>query len=243
MAITFAQLGIPFPFFDAPAEQATEYCGIQTCSLCNHEGRHCFALDIGCALILPCSRCGESNGLDAAERTSVSCRVCSANIPFPNLGGGKEIMACYQCLRMGKAAITKDTELGMISWEQAFKGVTHGRPGLTHPYFELVPRGGGWIGVRLPQSMMYELLRTPTYNTIQSDLWQFCCRQPMIFIGEWSREDFQRRSPNGDGRQFFHEIVQDAIPGLWEDELHDITGIYVFRCPQCERLTAHWDIA
>jgi hypothetical protein len=37
--------------------------------------------------------------------------------------------------------------------------------------------------------------------------------------------------------------VQDSVPGLWEDQLHDITGIYVFRCPSCDRVTAHWDIA
>src|SRR5204862_979 len=49
--------------------------------------------------------------------------------------------------------------------------------------------------------------------------------------------------PDGDGRALFEEVVQDAVPGLWEDRLHDVTGVYVFRCPACGRLSAHWDIA
>jgi hypothetical protein len=65
----------------------------------------------------------------------------------------------------------------------------------------------------------------------------------MVFIGEWSREQFGLRASDGNGRRYFEEIVQDVVPGLWEDQLHDITGIYVFRCPSCDRETAHWDIA
>jgi uncharacterized protein CbrC (UPF0167 family) len=192
--------------------------------------------------MLDCPSCRAANGLDADERGAISCRRCKATVPFPELPDG-EIKACYACVRSGKAAVTKDTELGMISWEQAFEGVTHGLPGLNRPDFEMVPMEGGWTGVRLPQELMFELLRTPTYNSIQGERWQFCCRRPMIFIGEWSREEFSRRAPDSNGRRFFEKIVQDCIPGLWEDQLHDITGVYVFRCPTCERLKAHWDIA
>jgi uncharacterized protein CbrC (UPF0167 family) len=139
--------------------------------------------------------------------------------------------------------MTKDTELGMVSFAQAFEGVTHGVPGLNRPEFEMVPKGDDWFGVRLPEQMMFELLRTPNYNSIQGERWQFCCGQPMIFIGEWSRQDFSRHAADGDGRRLFAEIVQDPVSGLWEDKLHDITGLYVFRCQVCARLRAHWDIA
>ena len=167
---------------------------------------------------------------------------CDTIVPFPPLDD-PELLACYSCLRSGKAALTKDTELGMISWEQAFTGVTHGRPRLDRSDFELVPKENEWVGARLPQEMMFELIRTPTYHTWQGEQWQFCCTQPMVFIGEWSREDFVRRAPDGDGRRFFEKVVQDTVPGLWEDQLHDVTGVYVFRCPSCERVTAHWDMA
>jgi uncharacterized protein CbrC (UPF0167 family) len=90
---------------------------------------------------------------------------------------------------------------------------------------------------------MFELLRTPTYKSIQGEVWQFCCCRPMVFIGEWSREEFARRAPDGDGQRYFEEVVPDSVPGLWGNQLHDIIGVYVFRCPSCGRVTAHWDIA
>ncbi len=242
MSKTFAELGIPLPLFEGPSDQAGEYCGLGTCSLCGGRRQHCFRLGIGCAVMRPCPACGTENGFDADDREDGSCRGCETAVPFPDLGGD-EIKSCYSCLRSGKAAITKDTELGMISWEQAFAGVTHGLPGLDRTDFELVPKGDDWVGARLPQEMMFELLRTPTYNSIQGERWQFCCRRPMVFVGEWSREEFARRAPDGDGRRYFEEVVQDTVPGLWEDRLLDITGVYVFRCPVCERVTAHWDLA
>ncbi|MFO1021972.1 MAG: CbrC family protein [Planctomycetales bacterium] len=242
MSKTFAQLGIPYPLFEGPSDQAREYCGLSTCSLCEKDHQHCFLLDNGCAVMLDCPSCGTSNGLDADDREDGSCRQCQAVVPFPAIAD-EEIKACYCCLRSGKAAITKVTELGMISWEQAFEGVTHGVPGLNRSDFEMVRKEDDWVGARLPQEVMFELLRTPTYNSIQGEQWQFCCQRPMVFMGEWSRDEFTRRTPNSDGQQCFEEIVQDCVPGLWEDKLHDITGVYVFQCSACNRVTAHWDIA
>ena len=242
MAKTFAELGIPFPLFEAPVEDAAEYNGMGTCSLCGRAGQHCFTLEIGCAVVALCPACGTENYLDADDRVDEPCRSCRRKVPFPDFGG-EEIQACYDCLRAGKAAITKDTELGMISWEQALEGITNGKPGLKGADFELVPTETDWVRARVPQEMTFELLRTPTYVSIQGEIWQFCCRQPMVFLGAWSRKEFTRRAPDGDGRKYFESIVQDPIPGLWEDRLHDETGAYVFRCPECGRMTAHWDIA
>ncbi len=44
--------------------------------------------------------------------------------------------------------------------------------------------------------MMFELLRTPTYMSIQGDRWQRCCRQPMVFLGRWERPEFSDRAPD-----------------------------------------------
>jgi uncharacterized protein CbrC (UPF0167 family) len=242
MFATFAELGIPFPLFEGPADQAVEYCGQATCSLCGQDDDPCFLLGIGCGIILKCPSCGVPNGLDADNREDGTCRQCQAAIPFPDVGDD-EIAACYGCLRAGRAALTKDTELGMISWEQAFEGVTHGPVNLPCTDFELVQRDDNWFGARLPLEMMFELLRTPTYSTIQGERWQFCCRRPMVYLGAWTRDEFSRRSTDGNGRALFDQIVQSNVPGLWEERLHDVTGVYVFRCPSCRRLTAHWDIA
>jgi uncharacterized protein CbrC (UPF0167 family) len=239
---TFAQLGIPFPLFEAPSEQAFEYCGLETCSLCGKQGQHCFELGIGCALILGCANCGAGNGLDVSDCEDGRCRKCGNPVPFPDVDDDA-LTVCHACLRAGRAALTKDTELGMISWEQAFEGATHGVPGLNHRDFEMVPREDGWVGARLPQEWMFELLRTPTYISIQGEQWQFCCRRAMVFVGKWNREEFSAHAPDGDGRRLFEEVVQGCIPGLWEDRLHDVTGVYVFRCPSCARMRAHWDVA
>jgi hypothetical protein len=65
----------------------------------------------------------------------------------------------------------------------------------------------------------------------------------MVFVGSWSRDRFSSEAPDGYGRAHFEAIVRDSVPGLWEDQLHDTTGIYVFRCSQCRGQKAHWDIA
>jgi uncharacterized protein CbrC (UPF0167 family) len=238
---TFAELGAPFPLFEAPVEDATEFIGASRCSLCDREAAVCFELGIGCAVMRECPTCGTLNGLDASDAESIDCRACQQLVVFPDLP--EQIVACYSCLRQGRAALTKDTELGMVSWEQAFEGVTHGIPGLARSDFELVPKESDWVGARLPDTTMFELLRTPTYLTIQGEQWLFCCKAPMVFVGSWSRDRFTKEAPDGDGRAYFESIVADPVPGLWEDQLHDATGIYVFRCPACRRLKAHWDLA
>src|SRR5207248_1757875 len=119
----------------------------------------------------------------------------------------------------------------------------HGRPGLDSSEFELVPRQDDWTGARLPSEVMLELLRTPTYVTIQGEQWELCCRRPMVYLGQWAQAEFNAAAPDGDGQALFDEIVQESEEGLWEDDLHDSSGIYVFRCASCERKTANWDIA
>jgi uncharacterized protein CbrC (UPF0167 family) len=242
MTITFKQLGIPFPLFEAPVENASEYCGQRACSLCRVAAAHCFSLGIGAYVIATCPSCDAVAGLSADDREAGDCSRCGAVVPFPAVPEA-DLAACYNCLRGRQAALTKDTVLGMVSWEQALEGVTHGVPGLSRSDFEMVPKEDGWVGARLPTATLFELLRTPTYASIQGDLWQFCCGAPMIFIGTWTRDDFARNATHQDGRALFENIVQGPIPGLWDDELHDTTGIYVFRCPDCRRRTAHWDIA
>ena len=239
--MTFSDLGIPFPLFEADEEAASEYVGLRDCSLCGSH-QHCFALGIGCALMANCPNCDLENGLDADDREETPCRGCMTPIPFPRLTDD-EIVACYDCLRSGKAAITTDTELGMISWAQAYEGLTHGIPGLSRSDFALVDGEDGWVRARLPREMLFELLQTPNYASIQGERWQFCCKRPMIFIGNWSHERFMHEAEDGDGEGLLNEIVQNVVLGLWEDQLHDVTGIYVFRCPECGRRAGHWDIA
>ena len=136
MSQTFDQLGIPFPLFEAPVEEAQEYCGPAKCAVCQCESLHCFQLGIGCNLMVPCPECGTVTGLDAddsplgrlRQRTATACCSCNKTIPFPipetfNSGNPnlrpEAITLCYNCLRQGKGVMTMDTEFGMVSWEEA----------------------------------------------------------------------------------------------------------------------------
>jgi uncharacterized protein CbrC (UPF0167 family) len=238
---TFRDLGIPFPLFDAPISEASEYRGVGRCSLCQAEGAHCFELDIGADIVVACPACATPVPLDAADRCGRACLACGHLVGFPELGVG-ELLTCYHCLRAGRAALTKNTDLGMIRHEDATRGITHGYPGLAHPDFELVPLEDDWVGARLPVAMMLELTRTPGYSSIQGETWLFCCKKPMIYVGPWRREQFAKMAPDGNGKEFFHRVVRDAVDGLWEDRLGDLTGIYVFRCSTCDQHSAHWDM-
>jgi uncharacterized protein CbrC (UPF0167 family) len=241
MADTFTGLGIPFPLFEAPVTDAGGYVGLATCSLCRRGSQHCFRLGIGCAVMRDCPKCGTENGLDAYDSHDRPCQQCGEVLKFPDSNG--EVHTCYTCLRAGAAAITKDTELGMVSWDQAREGVTHGVLGLDRDDYEMVARDDDWVAARVPKELLYELLRTPTYNSIQGERWQFCCRAPMAFVGSWDQEAFNGRAPDGDGRSYFERVVVHAGPGLWDalDELRGDMGVYVFRCRHCGRVAAHWD--
>lgn len=242
MADTFAELGIPFPLFEAPTD-GTEYSGIFPCRLCRRPG-HAFRLGIGDDLIVECAACGEKSGLDADDREDGTCPRCGAVVPFPVAADTKELKVCHGCFRAGRAALTKNTELGMIRWQDAVRGVTHGAPGLDrdHPEYDIVPTDEeDWFAARLPSEVMFELLRTPTYSTWQGERWLFCCRRPMVYVGDWTEDDFDRHAPDGDGRAHLLRVIDDAYPEMWGG-LGRTVSTYVFRCPACGRHRGHFDM-
>jgi uncharacterized protein CbrC (UPF0167 family) len=242
---TFADLGIPFPLFEAPTTEASDYAGIATCRHCGGREWHCFELGIGDALIVPCSVCGVENGLSADGRRDVTCRSCGTTVPFPEpLRAKKQMLVCYDCLRAGKAAMTKSTEFGMVSWDQAFEAVTHGIPGLRTDQFEVVPidPDEDWHGVRVPNEHLWELLRTPGFSNWQVERWLFCCRRPMAYVGGW-RQVMESHRPD-DPRAFFEPLLDpddEAKEWAWECLDTGQVSLYVYRCRACGRFRATWD--
>jgi len=167
-------------------------------------------------------------------------------VPFPDLPEGEEIQVCYDCLRAGRGAMTKDTELGMVSWQQAAEGVTGGVPELETTGFERVRLDPEeeWYGARVPKEHLFELLRTPAYNTWQGENWLFCCRQPMTYLGEWANLMNSHHRPD-DPRAFFDQIAPDEQwrEWLWRrlESGRQGAGLYVFRCKACGRHRSGWD--
>jgi uncharacterized protein CbrC (UPF0167 family) len=247
MEQTFADLGIPFPLFEAPIKDTTHYRGVGQCSLCSQAGVHLFEpTDVS----VVCSHCATATFVIIQTSRRHRCRSCGGDLHIPNSAQARpHLLVCYDCLRAGNAAICKMTVLGMVTWEQAQEGMTHGVPGLERDDFELVPVEDEpeWLRAVVPSDLLWELLRTPGYTTWQGEQWQFCCKQPMIYVGEWKEDDFDRRAPGGNGEAFFRETVlsdnglEAPYPELW-GELARIGGPYMFRCSTCGKHSGHWDI-
>ena len=241
----FAELGIPFRLYEAPVSPLddSDYAGICTCGICSKSNVHCFRLGIGSNLIIPCPSCGINNGVDVDDKAAIGCRSCAATIHYPtNLASKKDPKACYECLRAGKVAITKNTEFGMVSCNEVFSGVTNGVPGLRQDQFEsvIIDADDEWVGVRLPEEIMLELVQTPTYGTWQGENWLFCCRYPMTFLGEWHHDDFDQRAADGNGEQLYYNLVEDVPTDSWEAVGIGLC-VYVFECKRCGKLRAHFD--
>jgi len=101
--LTFTDQGIPFALFK----------GRRRCSLCSKEALHCFAAGIGDDVIVPCPTCAAEVGLDADARFWRNLCGYGTGVGFPDLRDSA-VLACYRCLRSGRFALKKDTELGMI---------------------------------------------------------------------------------------------------------------------------------
>lgn len=250
---TFAELGIPFPLFEADASEATDYRGLGVCIVCTAQDVHCFKPS---AVPVICPSCYAENWLEVPHHEPPMveglCSACHTRLP-----GGLGL-ACYACLRAGRVTLGKDTQLGLVGREQAESGLTHGLPGLNHPDFEMVPLPKPsaenewvrlvpweyeqeWVQARVPSEYLYELIGTPTYSTWQGEKWLFCCGAPMIYIGAWTPETFTLQSLDGDGRAFFNRVMtldDEYADQLWRG---GYASFYVFRCQRCANLRAHFD--
>jgi len=240
---TFGELQIPFPLFEAVgAAETSKFLGRSTCDMCRERGRFCFSVD---TVIIACPACGIENGLRTREKADIACSFCKTLLRIPSIERDRdEIHLCYTCLRFGKGAFTHDTEFGMVTWEYAVQGITHGVPGLQTSEFEhvLISADEDWYSVRVPRELLLELVRTPTFETWQGSRWLFCCKRPMTYIGEWKRaketllasetmESIFRRALSSDDQ------VEIAISCA----NNGVGGVYFFRCKECNNLRANWD--
>jgi len=240
--VTFADLGIPFPLFEAPIATCPDYVGVQHCCVSRKSKDHCFRLDIGAWVKMNCQVCRGELFLTPTEDTTraASCRHCGAATP-PPLCHEKKAFVCYEALRAGLAGYTKDSDFGMISWEQMESGWTHGVPGLRLPGFDTRTTAEGWLQVRLAKETISEVTRTPKFVTWQGDRWLFQDVRPMIYIGEWKKRDFETRAPGGmRSDEFFSQVVRDYDPRLWQHV--DRVKIYVFRDGLTGVYAAYYDM-
>ena len=70
----FADLGIPFPLFEAPIVENAMYIGVGGCSICGEQEVHCFWLQ---DVVLKCKACGAQSARDAKSCETVwQCPRC-----------------------------------------------------------------------------------------------------------------------------------------------------------------------
>jgi hypothetical protein len=147
-------------------------------------------------------------------------------------------LVSYKLLREGLAGYTKDTDYGMISWEQLEDGWTHGVPETSFPEVETRTSAEGWVQAKMSPETVAELTRTPNFITWQGAIWLFERSTPMVYVGEWNAPDFERHTPTGVSTEsFFDDVTRGS--GLWK-HVNELC-VYVFRSPSTGRFAAYCD--
>lgn len=157
--------------------------------------------------------------------------------------------ACYDCFRSGNIDRAIDTELGMVTLEDASKGRTHGLPlndTAQLAEYELTPHpldprfpDDRWYHVHVESEHLIELLRTPRYHTWQGEAWLFCCKQPMVFRGSLPSDIFNvypARLPFA-----IAEFLKAPDWRLTVGDGHGSHTYYTFTCSACGRLRFNED--
>lgn len=114
---------------------------------------------------------------------------------------------------------------------------------------EYEDEGDGLISVRVqvPPELVLELLAAPSYPTWQDSTWLFCCQRPMIFVGNWGKQNFDESALDGDGRALLNAALGSERyggwsalgPGRWND--NPDLGVFVFFCPVCVGVRGYYD--
>ena len=198
---TFAELGINFPLFEAPADHVRYFAGLAVCTECK-ERRECFDAGTHTVWKGKCLFCGTQLEQSEKQRTAGGnpiCQTCGTTITVSTLiPVTLSFFVCCKCIRFEEMLIPKDTEFGVVWEENAVKGVTDGVPGLVMDQFEVIPTNDDdWDAATdpteqnrykaaiIPSEQLWELLRTPDYGSWQGGVWLFCCSRPMTYLGHW----------------------------------------------------------
>lgn len=218
---TFADLGIDLPLFGADVSEASKWSPEGICAVCGIK-RAGFMIGIGDYVALSCASCGTLT-YAAADGRPEPCHQCSEPVCLES--PIEEEHGCWQCLRSGAWASTKDTEAGLVTPLHAAAGETHGRPYPPGALAETAwsesedegttlggwpvgpPNADGWRAARVPSSVLNDLVRTPTYVTWQGDASLFHCGTAMRYLGLWGKADFTRAAQNGSAQELAYRTA------------------------------------
>lgn len=207
-------INMEFRCFKGPeADMADLLEGEKTCSICNQRGR-CF--DLGSSICSPWKE-------EARE--------------------GK--YGCYQCLHDGRFGFPHDTEVGFFLDESGLR--SWNSPTEERRIFTVAP-SGEVVGEDQFQSKtnqklirdgaVEELRNTPNIITWNEISWPVCCRDFMVYLGNWAPKDFTEHAPDRDGKRLFLEIIETEYHRIWPSDIQKEWSIccYVFQCLHCKSL-------
>ena len=237
---SFAQLGIPFPLYEAAVETCSDFIGRGECSVCARDEQWIF--DASGELVVACSKCGRNNALTCVFKADSVCTNCAAPVVWP-LARASQITVCYDCLRAGRVYLNHDMALGLIEWKDAERGwIEFYRIDDLDPIIVATPVEGEEMMRRYEfgRGDLVELGRTPVYSTWQSERWLFHCGHPMVYLGQPLESPESEVAP--EIAAALREVVQsqgwDFEP--WADE-SSRTCVYLFRCQICGGFGGHSD--
>jgi hypothetical protein len=183
------------------------------------------------------------------------CGVCGAADAhaFTARADGAEVVACYACLRGGRAWVPKDTEAGAVSADSAARGRADvigiprsevERLGFVVIPHELEPALPDWGHALVPAADLGELIRTPDFLTWQGCQWLFCCGRPMVYVGAWKEPQFEAHAGGADPAVLFRSVVPGCPLFEWgrHAPLSGAGGPYVFRCQVCGGYRGYMDM-
>jgi len=89
----------------------------------------------------------------------------------------------------------------------------------------------------------FTLKYTPPVPWIQNNEWPVCCDDYMVYIGEWSQDDFNNAALDGNGKALLEKLLAKYLKNivenyeiLWDDIGYE-TAAYVFECGICGKKT------
>ena len=101
---TFAELGIPFPLFEAPVKETFDYQGIASCEICGRADQHCFSV----------SQLACYDGFRTGR--AVSIKTCEFGMVDPEWAGQGRVMACYPGFHTDQFEVITTYEPDELNW-------------------------------------------------------------------------------------------------------------------------------
>lgn len=96
--------------------------------------------------------------------------------------------------------------------------------------------------VHFNKEFVRELASTPPIPWVQFNDWRVCCGDFMIYVGEWSRDDFITKAGQEDPIKYMSRLIDEKelrkveeIENLWS-EIGNNTVAYVFKCSICGKI-------